>query len=135
MNTSTRFRRNALHLAFAIGAITFVAAAQAAEPTQEITITGTRIDTVPYDFSVRRPVEHVSVSATVPADLNVLTLNSGVALLKYNVRQAALKTCMMADPLATVTSDSTMDCVHEAVDNAQPQVNALIAEAHREAKG
>lgn len=135
MNTSTRLPRAALHLAFAIGAITFLASAQAAEPTQEITITGTRVDRVPYDFSVRRSVERVSVSATVPADLNVLTLNSGVALLKYNVRQAALKACMTADPLATATSDSTIDCVHEAVDNAQPQVDALIARAHSEANG
>lgn len=134
MNTSTRFPRAGVLLAFAIGAITFLGSAQATEATQEITITGTRVQKT-YDFSVRRPVENVSVSAVVPADLNVLTLNSGVALLKYNVRQAAIKACMMADPLASATSDSTMDCVNDAVNDARPQVNALIAEAHRQENG
>jgi UrcA family protein len=134
LNTSTRFARAGSLLAFAIGAITFLGSAQAAEATQEITITGTRVQKT-YDFSVRRPVEEVSVSAAVPADLNVLTLNSGVALLKYNVRQAALKACMMADPSATATADSTVDCVNEAVNNARPEVNALIAEAHRQENG
>ena len=134
LNNSTRIPRVSLLLTFALGAITFLGSAQAAEAPQEITITGTRVHST-YDFSVRRPVHEVSVSAAVPADLNVLTLNSGVALLNYNVRQAALKACMMADPWATATSDATMDCVHEAVDNARPQVNALIAEAHRQANG
>jgi UrcA family protein len=135
LNTSTRIPRAGLLLAFAVGAITFLGSAQAAEAPQEITITGTRVERIPYDFSVRRPVKEVSVSATVPADLNVLTLNSGVALLKYNVRQAALKACIMADPGATATDDTTVDCVNEAVDNARPQVNALIERAHREANG
>jgi UrcA family protein len=134
LNTSTRFARAGSLLAFAIGAITFLGSAQAAEATQEITITGTRVQKT-YDFSVRRPVKEVSVSAAVPADLNVLTLNSGVALLKYNVRQAAIKACMLADPLATATSDTTIDCVNDAVNNARPQVAALIAEAHRQENG
>lgn len=135
MNTSTQIPRAGLLLTFALGAITFLGSAQAADsPQEEITITGSRVHNT-YDFSVRRPVHEVSVSATVPADLNVLTLNSGVALLNYNVRRAAYKACMMADPWATATSDATMDCVHEAVNNAQPQVDALIARANREANG
>ena len=82
------------------------AAAQAAEPTPEITITGTHVKTIPYDFSTRRPAEQVNVTASVPVELDTLTLNSGVALLKYNVRQAA-----------------------------QPQIDALVAQAHRDARG
>jgi len=42
---------------------------------------------------------------------------------------------MTAEPFASATSDTTTDCIHEAVRNAQPQINALIARAHSEANG
>jgi UrcA family protein len=125
--------KSSLPIVFAIGALAvFASAAQAAEVSQEITITGTRTKTIPYDFATRMPVKEVSVSASVPVDLTVLTLNSGVALLQYNVREAAQKACEMADPSAAPTSDSTVDCVHEAVRGAQPQIDALIARAKSE---
>lgn len=128
MNTS-----RILCSAFAIGALAFFGtAAQAAEPTPEITITGTQVKTIPYDFATRRPVEQVNVTARVPVELDTLTLNSGVALLKYNVRQAAEKVCMAGDPGESATSDVTMDCVHRALDDAQPQINALVARARSE---
>jgi UrcA family protein len=123
-----------LCITFAIGALTAIGSAQAAQQSPEITITGTRVTTIPYDPTVHRPVQEVSVSARVPANLDVLTLNSGVALLEDDVRDAARTACMNADPTANPNSDSTADCVHEAVNNAQPQVDALIARAHREAK-
>jgi UrcA family protein len=122
--------------AFAIGAVAFFStAAQAAEPTPEITITGTQVKTVPYDFATRRPVEQVNVTASVPVELDTLTLNSGVALLKYNVRQAARRACMVGDPGESATADVTTDCIHRALDDAQPQIDALVAQAHREARG
>jgi hypothetical protein len=113
----------------------FASSAQAAEPTQEITIVGTRVEHIPYDASVRGPVQEVTVTARVPANLDVLTLNSGVALLQDSVRDAALQACLAADPNATATSDVTMDCVHQAVRHAQPQIDALVAKARSEAKG
>jgi UrcA family protein len=130
----TGVARASLPIVFAIGALgVFGSYAQAAaEPTQEVTITGTKVERIPYDFSVRRPVNEVSVTARVPADLNVLTLNSGVALLQDSVREAALKACMTADPNSTPTSDATIDCVNAAVRNAQPQIHALVQKARSE---
>lgn len=125
MNARTRFP-----IAFAIGAFAiFGTCAQAAEPTQEVTITGTTVEQIPYDFSVRRPVKEITVSATVPANLDVLTLNSGVALLQDSVRDAAMKVCLAADPRSTPTSDGTINCVRRAVREAQPQITALIERA------
>ena len=141
MNASNTFARETilragLRSAFAIGALAlFGAAAQAAEPTPEITITGTHVKMIPYDFSTRRPAEQVNVTASVPVELDTLTLNSGVALLKYNVRQAARRACMVGDPGESATADVTTDCIHRALDDAQPQIDALVAQAHREARG
>jgi UrcA family protein len=131
--TRSKFVRAALPVAFSISAFAlFGNYAQAAEPAQEVTITGTQVERIPYDFSVRHPVENVSVTARVPANLDVLTLNSGVALLKDDVRAAARQVCMMADPRANPTSDVTIDCIREAVRNAQPQIDALVARARTE---
>ena len=131
MNTS-----KTLCSVFAVGAFAlFGTAAQAAEPTPEITITGTQVKTVPYDFATRRPVERVDVTASVPVELDTLTLNSGVALLMYNVRQAAERACMVGAPGESATADVTMDCVHRALDDAQPQIDALVARARSEARG
>ena len=125
--------RVSLPIAVAMGVFAiFASSAQAAEPTQEITITGTRVDTIPYDFATRRPVKEVTVTASVPANLDVLTLNSGVALLQDSVRDAAVKACLAADPYASATADTTTDCVHRAVRDAQPQINALIERARNE---
>jgi UrcA family protein len=108
--------------------------AQAAEPTPEVTITGTQVEKIPYDVSVRRPAEDVTVTASVPVNPGSLTLNSGVALLQDNVRDAALRACMKADPAATATSDGTLSCVNRAVRLAQPQIEALVARARSVAK-
>jgi len=113
-------------LALLIGALAvFGNYAQAAEPDQEVTITGTRTKTISYDPATRAPIQIVSVSARVTTRLDVLTLNSGVAILKDNVLEAARKACEMADPF----NEDDGDCVHEAVKGAQPQVDALIARA------
>jgi UrcA family protein len=127
--------RVSLPIALAMGVFAiFASSAQAAEPTQEITITGTRVDTIPYDFATRRPVKEVTVTASVPANLDVLTLNSGVALLQDSVRDAAVKACLAADPYSSATADTTTDCVRRAVRDAQPQINALIERARVEEK-
>ena len=141
MNVSTRQARRTVvragsAITLVLGALTVLCSvAQAAEPVQEITITGTRVEKIPYDFTTRLPAKKITVTATVPANLDVLTLNSGVALLQDSVREAAKTACMTAEPFASATSDTTTDCIHEAVRNAQPQINALIARAHSEANG
>jgi UrcA family protein len=134
--TRSRLLRAGLPIVLAMGAIgAFGSPAQAAEPTQEITIVSSRVEHIPYDSSVHGPMQEVTVTARVPANLDVLTLNSGVALLQDSVRDAALKVCLAADPDATAMSDVTTDCVHQAVRHAQPQIDALVAKARSEAKG
>jgi len=131
----SRFVRASLPVALAMGALAaFSGSVQAAESAQEITITGTRVERIPYDVTVRRPAKAVTVGASIPANLDALTLNSGVALLQDSVRDAALKACMAADPRASATADVTTDCVHRAVREAQPQIDALVAKARSEAK-
>lgn len=131
MNASTVTMRKSplrigLTIAFTIGALAvFSSHAQAAGTNQEITITGSRIKTIPYDPITRGPIQEVTVNARVTTPLDVLTLNSGVAILKDNVLDAARKACTMADP----TSDDDSDCIREAVKGAQPQINALVARA------
>lgn len=137
MNAFTvTMRRNSLHmglmLAFAIAVFAvFGSLAQAAEPDQEITITASKMKTIPYDPATRAPIHKVTVTAHVATRLDVLTLNSGVAILKDNVLDAARKVCTMADPL----DDDYSDCVREAVKGAQPQIDALIARARSMDKG
>ena len=137
MNISTQTMRKdslrvGLILAFLIGAlVVFGNPAQAAEPDQEITITGTRTKTVSYDPATRAPIQVVSASARVTTRLDVLTLNSGVAILKDNVLEAARKVCTLADPFG----EDDGDCVREAVKGAQPQVDALIARARSTDQG
>ena len=134
MNASTSKIARGLPIVFAVGALTAFCSAQAADssPSQEITITGTAVRTIPYDVSTRRPAREISVTARVPVNLDVLTLNSGVALLKDNVREAARTVCTSADPESDPSSDATYDCIHEAVNDAQPQIDALVARARAE---
>lgn len=134
-STPQRFVRAGVCSAFAIGALAALSStALAAESPQEITITGTHVRTIPYDYASRRPLHEVRVTASVPAELDTLTLNSGVALLEYNVRQAARRACMAGDPGESATADVTTDCIHRAVSDAQPQIDALIARARNEAR-
>ena len=122
-------------VAIAVGTFAiFSGTAQAAEPAQEITITGTRVERIPYDITVRRPAKEVTVTASVPADLSTLTLNSGVARLEGSVRDAALKACVEADPRASATSDATLSSVNRAMREARPQIEALVARARSVAK-
>jgi len=130
--------RASLPIACAMGVFAFSSSyAQTAEPApgpgeSAVTITGTRVKTLPYDFIVRRQEKAVTVTGTVPANLDVLTLNSGVALLEDSVRDAARKICLQAADAVNPVSDDTLECVNQAVHEAQPQINALIQRAHEE---
>lgn len=132
---SRRAQSSGLPIAVVFGAFAILTGvAHAAEPAQEIAITGTRVERIPYDITVRRPAKEVTVTASIPADLSALTLSSGVALLENSVRDAALKACVEADPRASATSDVTIDCVNRAVREARPQIEALVARARSVAK-
>jgi UrcA family protein len=114
-----------LPVALAIGALTVLSARAHADDLDEITISAPAVKTVGRDAATGAPIEEVTVTARVKTDPVTLTTNSGVALFKDSVLDAARKACTMADPLTP--EDGT--CVHDAVKAAQPQVDAVIARA------
>jgi UrcA family protein len=67
----------------------------------------------------------------VQFDPVTLTTNSGAALLKDAVLDAARQACTDADPF---TNDGGA-CVRKAVESAAPQVDAVIARARSSANG
>jgi UrcA family protein len=121
--------RTGLAVALAVGALSVLSVpAQAAEP-DEITISAPAVKIVGRDYATNAPIEQHTVTAKVVTDPVTLTTNSGVALLKDSVVEAAREACETAAPLDSY--DST--CVFEAVKSAQPQVNAAIARARSSA--
>jgi UrcA family protein len=126
MNTS-KF----LPISLALAALTVMGMqARAAEPDQ-VTVAAPKMQDVGRDPRTLMPVEEVTVTAHVSYDPVWLTTNSGVALLKDSVLEAARKSCESADP--TSSDDGT--CVRMAVKNAQPQIAAAIARARSSENG
>jgi UrcA family protein len=118
--------------ALALGALALMSAgAQAAEP-DEITISAPNVKTVGRDGTTGAPIQEVTESASIKFDPVTLTTNSGVALLKDSVFEAALKVCNSID-LSMEDDDDT--CVRDAVKSAQVQVDAAIARARSTANG
>src|SRR5258708_5796459 len=117
--------RRSLPIAFAIGALAVMSAGAHAQDLEEITISAPAVKTVRYELATFAPIEQSTVTARVAFDPVTLTTNSGVALFKDNVLEAARKACVAADPLTQ--DDGT--CVHTAVKSAKPQVDAAIARA------
>lgn len=106
------------------------ASARGAEtPASQIVVQGTTTTNVGHDY--RRPVEQSTVTLGVRYDPVTLTTNSGVALLKDAVTQAAFQACVEADP----TSPPESRCVSNAIDQAQPQIAQAIAQARRDVNG
>ena len=122
--------RVSLPMVLALGVFAVMSAnAHADDYLPEVTISAPAVKTVDRDRQLDAPVQEASVTGHVTFDPVTLTLNSGVALLKDSVLEAAQKACYAADP-------STMDdgtCVREAVKAAQPQVDAAIARARSSA--
>jgi UrcA family protein len=122
-----------LPAALAIGALAFISAgAQAAEPDQ-ITTSAPTVKTVGHDEATLAPIEEVTEKASIEVDPVTLTTNSGVALLKDSVYEAALKVCnSISLPMADDDNDA---CVRKAVKSAQAQVDEAVARARSTANG
>jgi UrcA family protein len=121
-------------VAFAVGALAIMCGrAHADDPAQvdQITISAPQVRTVGSDYTTGGRVTDTTVTARVQVDPVTLTTNSGVALLKERVRDAARQACAAADPFDQ--DDGT--CISEAVDSAQKQVDALIARARSNDNG
>jgi UrcA family protein len=119
--------RSRLPVALALGALAFMSAgAQAADP-DEITISAPSVKTVGRDSATSAPIEEVTEKASIKVDPVTLTTNSGVALLKDSVLDAALKACNSI--ILPMSDDDDGTCVRDAVKSAQAQVDAAIARA------
>jgi UrcA family protein len=123
--------RKFLPISLAVAILTVVGTqARAAEP-DEVTVSAPATRTLGYDPATLAPIREVTVTAHVSYDPVWLTTNSGVALLKDSVLEAARKSCYSADPL----SDDDGTCVRMAVKNAQPQITAAIERARSSENG
>jgi UrcA family protein len=133
MMTSSRVKSlsGSLHAAFAIMAIAvFSAGAHAAEPN-EITVLGSTAKTVGRDAATNAPIKETTVKVAVSYDPATLTTDSGVALLKESVANAARKACDTADPL----EDDDGRCVLDAVKSAQAQIARVVAQVRSSTNG
>jgi len=128
-----------LPVAFAVGAIALLSArAHAADSEQldpvqldPITVSAPAVKIVDRDAATGAPVEQVTITASVQADPAALRTNYGALMLNYSVLDAARKACTAADPFA----DDDGTCVHDAVQAAQPKVDAAIARARSSLTG
>lgn len=128
-----------LPVAFAAGAIALASArAHAADlgqldPVQldPITVSAPAAKIVDRDPATGAPIEDVTIRARVQADPAALRTNYGALMLNYSVLDAARKACIAADPF----EDDDGTCVHDAVESAQPQVDAAIARARSSLNG
>jgi UrcA family protein len=108
----------------------FSIGAHAAEPN-EVTIRGSTTKVVGHDYATLAPIEETTVKVGVSYDPVALTTNSGIALLKDSVADAARKACATADPL----TDDGGTCVREAISSAQTQIARAITQARSSSNG
>jgi UrcA family protein len=102
-----------------------------ATDSNQVTIHGSTTKVVGRDYATNAPIEETTVKVGVSYDPVTLTTNSGVALLKDSVADAARKACDTADPL----TDDGGTCVREAISSAQPQIARAIAQARSSSNG
>jgi UrcA family protein len=131
----TRALRSRLPAVLTLGALALMSAgAQAADDPDEITISAPNVKTVGRDGATGAPIEEVTQTATVKFDPVTLTTNSGVALLKDSVLDAANQVCSSIT-LSMADEEDDNTCVRDAVKSAQAQVDAAIARARSTTSG
>jgi UrcA family protein len=130
-STSVKILSGSLHTAFAIMAIAVFSASVHAAELNEITVQGSTAKTVGRDYATGAPIQETTVKVAVSYDPATLTTDSGVALLKENVADAARKACDTADPL----TDDDGTCVREAIDSAQAQIARVVTQARSSTNG
>ena len=133
MTTSIRVKSLSagLPVAFAIAALAVFSASAHGADLNEITIQGSSTQTVGRDAATGAPIQETTVRAGVSYDPVTLTTNSGVALLKDNVADAARKACETADPF----DDDDGTCVRDAIRSAQAQIARAVDQARTSTTG
>jgi len=125
-------RRNlagAAVLAFAVGGLVLSWASAHATTLDPVTISAPAVKVVGRERLTNAPLQQTRISAHVGFKPVTLTTNSGVALLRDSVRNAAFRVCAALGP------DSFGTCVIRAEQSAQPQVDAAITRARSATKG
>ena len=120
-----------LQAATAIMALAMFSIGAHAAESNEVTIRGSTTKVVGRDYATNAPIEETTVKVGVSYDPVTLTTNSGVALLKDSVAEAARKACDTADPL----TDDGGTCVREAISSAQTQIARAVAQARSSSNG
>jgi len=128
-NSLARIGRASLAVACAagFGAIGLTSTAAAAD-LQEITVAAPAVKVVQRGPGTST-TQQITVSARVQYDPVTLTTNSGVALLKDGVEDAARRICRAADPGAPEDTN----CIRNATGAAQAQIDAAVARARAQA--
>jgi UrcA family protein len=119
--------RRSLPAAFAAAALAVIGCARADTATYsgDITVSLPTVETVGSDSLTGAPLEKSTVTARVAFDPPTLTTESGAAHLRERVLEAASEACR-----AALTEDDER-CVREAIQTAQPQIDAAIARSRR----
>jgi UrcA family protein len=131
----TRALRSRLPVTLALGALAFMSAGAQAADYDEITISAPNVKTVGRDAATNAPIQEITKQATVKFAPAQLTTNSGVALLKDSVFDAALKACNSITLTMADADENDESCVRDAVKSAQAQVDAAVARARTTTNG
>jgi len=131
----TRALRGRLSVTLALGALAFMSAGAQAADYDQITISAPNVKTVGRDAATNAPIQEITKQATVKFDPVQLTTNSGVALLKDSVFDAALKACNSITLTMADADENDESCVRDAVKSAQVQVDAAVARARTTTNG
>jgi UrcA family protein len=131
----TRALRARLPVTLALGALAVMSAGAQAADYDEIAISAPNVKTVGRDEATNAPIQEVTKQATVKFDPVWLTTNSGVALLKDSVFDAALKVCNSITLTMADADENDDSCVRDAVKSAQAQINAAVARARSTTNG
>jgi UrcA family protein len=130
-STSAKSLSGSLHAAFAVLAIAVFSASAHAAESNEIAVQGSTVKTVGRDYATGAPIRETTVKVAVSYDPATLNTDSGVALLKESVVDAARKACDTADPF---TEDDGR-CVLEAIHSAQAQIARVVTQARSSTNG
>ena len=131
----TRALRGRLSVTLTLGALAFMSAGAQAADYDEITISAPNVKTVGRDAATNAPIQEITKQATVKFDPVQLTTNSGVALLKDSVFDAALKACNSITLTMADADENDESCVRDAIKSAQAQVDAAVARARTTTNG
>ena len=134
MHTSARSIRDnrfrtvlaATSLVIAFAAMSTRANAEAfVDPVNQITVSAPIVKYVNNDAMIGAPRREIRVTARVKTDPVMLTTNSGLALFKESVAEAARRACGADDAHGGVDQS----CVRVTLKKAKPQMDAIIATA------